>query len=542
VPVDCDIAPPATPERRALEPVAADATAADERFPQGVASGGPTPTGAILWTRVAPGATGDLYVEVGPDEGPTADGRPTALDPTYRGVVPGGPDPAADHTVRVDLDGHLDSGTAYRYRFVHGGVASPVGRVRTLPSPDASPDAVSFAVLACQDYQNGYYGALGHVARADVDYLLHLGDYVYDSADGRYRGLGSEDYPDRGVDLPSGEAVAHSLADFRAVYRTYLSDPNLRAALAAHTAVRTWDDHAVADNRFWDYDRDAPVLPSHPRGDDPAFARALTAAGIQAFYEYTPARVDYDRDADRLHDAFRLYRALDFGDLLRLFVTDERLFRSPPPCRDDLRPGWLCPERTDPGRTMLGTDQHAWLTDGFAGSDARWTGWANEVLSLPFRVGVGSLSLRPLTDSWDGYAAERAALFRTMAGNDRTAFVTLTGDLHSTVVGDQRVDGSLAGVECMTPATTSVNVAEAVGAESGLARRLTRPLLSGAVEAANPGIDRFESHSWGYGVARFDRDRFRFDVYAVDKTADRPDPPRTRIASVERSRDRLIRD
>jgi alkaline phosphatase D len=540
VPVECDVAPPARPERRAVEPVATDETAARRRFPQGVASGGPTPTGAILWTRVAPdAAAGDLYVEVGPDEGPTDRGRPTAVEPTYRGLVPDAPDPDADHTVRVDLDGHLDPGTAHRYRFVHGGVASPVGRVRTLPASDASPESVSFAVLACQDYQNGRYGALSRVAREDVDFLLHLGDYVYDSADGRYRGLGSEDYPDRRVDLPSGEGVAHSLADFRTIYRTYLSDPHLRAALAAHTTIRTWDDHAVADNRFWDYDVDAPVLPGHPRGEDAGFARDLTAAGIQAFYEYTPARVDYDRDADRLHDAFRLYRSLEFGDLLRLFVTDERLFRSPPPCRGDPRPGWRCPERTDPDRTMLGADQRAWLESGFAAADARWTGWANEVLSLPFRVGVGRLSLRPLTDSWDGYAAERAALFRTMAANDRTAFVTLTGDLHSTVVGDQRVDGSLAGVECMTPATTSVNAAEAVGVESGLARRVTRPLLSGAVGAFNPHLDRFESHSWGYGVARFDRDRFRFDAYAVDKTTDSADPPRTRLASVERSRDRL---
>jgi alkaline phosphatase D len=189
---------------------------------------------------------------------------------------------------------------------------------------------------------------------------------------------------------------------------------------------------------------------------------------------------------------------------------------------------------------MLGDAQRAWLRDGFAGATGRWAGWANEVLSLPFRVGVGPLALRPLVDSWDGYPAERAALFGEMAANDRTAFVTLTGDLHSTVIGDQRHEGRRVGVECMTPATTSVNVAEAVAVESGLRARLTRPLLSGLVEATNPGIRRFESHSWGYATATFERDRFRFDAYAVDKTVDDADAPRRHLTGVTVPRSALV--
>lgn len=60
----------------------------------------------------------------------------------------------------------------------------------------------------------------------------------------------------------------------------------------------------------------------------------LTAAGIRAYSEYTPARIDYDPEADSLHDRFRLWRSIEFGDLLTLLVTDERLFRSPPPYVD----------------------------------------------------------------------------------------------------------------------------------------------------------------------------------------------------------------
>jgi alkaline phosphatase D len=559
VSVECDLPPVERPEppdaAGGRSPASPDA--AGDVYPQSVASGGPTPTGVIVWTRIAPDAVrpdAELAVEVAPEAdcgaaapSVTGDGTDAArrddgtFVPARRFPVSAGVSRASDYTVRVDLDRHLEPATAYRYRFVYDGVASRTGRCRTLPAPDASPASVSFAVLACQDYHGGYYGALGRVAREDVDFLLHLGDYIYDDADGRYSGLGSDDYPDRDLTLPSGEAVAHTLADFRTLYRTYRSDPLLAAAAAAHTTIRTWDDHAVADNRYWDYEADAPVAPSHPRGDDPVFATRLTADAIRAFYEYTPARVSYDPEADHLHDAFRLYDDLQFGDLLALYVTDERLYREPPPCADSPLPGWgpICPERTEPDRTMLGATQREWLLKGFRTSDTRWTAWANEVLSLPFRAGVGPVAVQPLVDSWDGYPAERDRLFDAMAANDDTGFVTLTGDLHSTIVGRQRRDGRTVGLECMTPAVTSVNLAEAVGVDEGLAGRLTRPLVSGAVETMNSQMDRFDSHHWGYAVAEFTPDQFSFDAYAVDKTVDRADAPREHLLSVDRARDRL---
>jgi alkaline phosphatase D len=172
-----------------------------ETFPQSVASGGPTPEGVVLWTRLSPEACREdrpLAVEVATDR--------RFDDVVVRGVVPPGRiGPAYDHTVRVDLDGALAPDGRYAYRFVHDGAASPTGRCRTLPAPGVTPEAVRLAVVACQDYENGYYGAYDHVARADVDFLLHLGDLVYESAARLYTGLGSRRYPDRGVTLPSGE-------------------------------------------------------------------------------------------------------------------------------------------------------------------------------------------------------------------------------------------------------------------------------------------------------------------------------------------------
>jgi alkaline phosphatase D len=568
--VDCDIQPPERPDRTD-EPPAVERVLDRSAFPQSVASGDPTPEGVLLWTRVAPGfCDPDAGIAVEVAEAGGRDRRSARFDdPVYRGRLEGAPDPAHDHTVRVDLDGHLDPGNDYHYRFVHAGLASPVGRCRTLPAPGSSPAELTFVLLACQDYQNGYYGALAHAAREEADFAVHLGDFIYDSADRQYTGLGGRRYPDREVTLPSGESVAHSLADFRELYRTYRGDRHLQSFAESHTVVRTWDDHAVADNRFWDYEADAPVLPSHPLGDEPGFAERLTGAGIQAWHEFAPARVAYDPDADHLHDAFRLHRSFRFGDLLTLLVTDERLFRSPPPCYGRPFPGFLpapiCPGRTDPERTMLGRDQRRWLVDRLRGSDTRWTAWANEVLSLPFDVGVGPASFTPLIDSWDGYAAERARLFDAMARNDRSANLTLTGDLHSYIAGEQRrpapsvprtgpkttvAEGSgdaderdagvVVGVELMTPAVTSVNLAEAIGVDEGPLAGPTRSLLSGAVLGMNPHLDLFDSHHWGYATVTVGRDDCRYVAYAVDKTVDTDRAPRRRLADLRVERDRIV--
>jgi alkaline phosphatase D len=287
--------------------------------------------------------------------------------------------------------------------------------------------------------------------------------------------------------------------------------------------------------------------------------------------------VAYDPDADHLHDAFRLRREFRFGDLLTLLVTDERLFRSPPPCYGSRLPGFLpaplCPGRTDPDRTMLGTGQRRWLVDRLGWADTRWTAWANEVLSLPFDVGVGPATFRPLVDSWDGYAAERARLFDAMARNDRSANLTLTGDLHSYIAGEQRrppasvprtgpvargdtastaggagerdgdsagTAGGRVGVELMTPAVTSVNLAEAVGVDEGSLSRPTRTLFRRAVLGANPHFDLFDSHHWGYATVTLDRDACRYVAYAVDKTVDDAHAPKRRLADLRVARDRLV--
>ena len=510
----------------------------DATFPQSVASGGPTPSGVILWTRVAPEAFDagtPLGVQVAHDD--------DFADPVYEGVVTDGDSVAAhDYTVKVDLDGRLDPDTEYRYRFVFDGVASRTGTCRTLPAPDDSPASVSFAVLACQNYLNGYYPALGYVADEDVDFIVHVGDFVYESDAGHFKGLGSYDYEGRELTFPSGHDRVWGLEDYRYLYRQYRSDRFLQRALEEHTLVAGWDDHEMVNDVYWDDRTDAPAG-DHPRGDDPEFMTELVADAMHAWWEHMPARVEYDPAGDSLQERFRLWRKFEFGDLVELAMTDERLFRDPPreviPTVDEVGP-----HREPPGRTMLGEEQREWLVDTLTGSEATWTVWADEVLTVPFRLGSGPLSVYPVQGGWDGYTRERQTISEAIAEADVENFVTLTGDMHcyvaaykqsaypGRVTGGRGVaTGERIGVEFMTPATTSLNVAEALHLTRGWRKRVTEPLLSWLIPAMNPHIEFFDSHNWGYSVVEFTRDSCTYVGYAVDKTVDDSDADREVVAA-----------
>ncbi|MFC3476540.1 alkaline phosphatase D family protein [Halobacterium litoreum] len=516
-----------------LVPRAADAVRADravvegdpdrEAFPQGVASGDPTPSGAVVWTRVSPAA----YRAVEPVS------VLVSRDPNFRSPVglfdAGTTGPGRDHTVKADLDGELEAGRPYWYRFQHADRVSPTGRLRTLPRSDSSPDSVSFAVCTCQDYRNGRYGAYRHVANDDVDYILHLGDFVYEHA-------GGSQFPGRDIRLPSGAGIAMGLEDYRHLHRTYRSDSALQAAFAAHTAIATWDDHEVVNDRFWSYREGRPYAgdDSHPRNGDEAFMRELFAAGIRAWWEYTPARVRYDPDADLL-DSLGLYRSFEFGDLLDLVVTDERLFRSAPPDSDLPTP--LATSLSDSPRgpdgtpTMFGERQREWFDDQIRASSATWTAWANEVIHMDLQFEVGGESAYS-ADSWAGYEAEREAVARTLAEAENA--VALTGDLHSYAAGylkptygEQAEPGERVGVEFLAPALTSQNVKETLGLPSG---RFARSLVERAVQDENPHVEFFDSHHWGYAVVEFEPDAATYTAYEVDKSAPAQNARRSRLA------------
>ncbi|MFB6164513.1 MAG: alkaline phosphatase [Haloarculaceae archaeon] len=501
---------------------------ADRVFPQGVAAGDPTPSGAMLWTRVAPEAYAPgrkLTLQVVAESGFDRLGAIWSIETD--GL------PARDHAVKVDLDGHLDADRAYRYRFVFDGVAGPIGRFRTLPAPESSPDAVRLGVLTCQDYRNGYYGAYRHLAREDLDYLLHLGDFIYEWG-------GPSDHDGRAISLPSGRAIAWGLEDFRHLYKLTCADPHLQDALASAALIATWDDHEIVDDRFYDYEEGRPYAGpgAHPRNDDAAFMTQLFADGIRAWWEHMPVRVRYDPDADSLLDQLGLWRSFRFGDLLKLVVTDERLFRS----RHD---GDVTPQVSDaavasPGaaaldHTILGAEQRGWFVDRVADDATTWTTWANEVLNMWLADEYGGEQYFDDSDAWDGYETERRLLMRALADRGVENFVALSGDLHTALAGYLQVEyGQRAppddrvGVELMTPAVSSQNLAEQ---SDLLDSPLVRQYVTATILRKNPHLEFFDSYNHGYAVAEFTPDACEFTVYAVDKNVPAAEAPRRRLAA-----------
>lgn len=491
-------------------------------FPQSIASGGPTSEGVLLWTRIAPEQHHD--------------GRPLALEVAsdrsfenlvHRGVVDGAKITAEnDYTVTVDLDGQLSPDNQYFYRFTYGNVRSRIGRCRTLPRPDATPESLSFAVLTCQDYQNGYYGAYSHVASEDVDFVVHLGDFIYESTAGQYKAPGSREYPDRKLTLPSGHDLAHTVSDFRYLYNTYRSDPHLQRALEQHTMIAGWDDHEVANNRYWDYETDSPKLPPHSDGDDPEFATQVTAAGIQAWVEQMPARIEYNPETEDLHKQFVLQRSFQFGDLTTLVLTDERLYRDPPP---EVGGG------DDSGRTMLGSDQLDWFLERVDSSDTTWNVWANEVLTMPLKIGMADFEFYLNKDAWSGYQREHAQIMNHLNDEGVENFITLTGDFHTAMAGYQQTGYDLfkndeeVGVEFMTPAITSVNLAEVLPGIDALDWFEISEL---AVTTTNPHIEFFDSTEWGYSVVEFTPEDCTYTAYSVDKNMNTQDATKQRLKTL----------
>ncbi len=387
-------------------------------FMLGVASGYPTPGGFTLWTRLAP-------APLSPDGGMPPEGIEltweVAGDEAFTQVVAAGTAgafPEHAHAVRVDVAG-LQPARWYHYRFRAGHEVSPVGRTRTADAPGSTPGALRFGVGSCQHFEHGYYAAHRHLAGEGLDLMLFLGDYIYEASWG----------DDRVRQHLGDETI--TLADYRVRYGQYRSDPDLQALHAAVPWLLMWDDHEV-DNDW------AAGESEHL---DPRFL-LRRAAAFQAFFEHMPLPASMRV----LPGESRLYHALDFGDLARFAITDDRQYRDPQPCPDPAKVGGsrrvprsACPDLGDPRRTMLGQAQEAWLDTTLTSSRARWNVLATQSLLAPRTVGTGPDAVA-WTDGWDGYPAARQAFIERLRKRKVANPLVVGGDIHATVVADIHLD------------------------------------------------------------------------------------------------------
>jgi alkaline phosphatase D len=484
-------------------------------FDLSVASADPSATGVILWTHLRPEVLGDgqrLHFQV------ARDAKFASL--VMEGEVAGAVGPDTDHTVRVDLDGHLMPGGAYYYRFVYGCKASPTGRCRTLPAAGAS--SLKLALVTCQDFTNGYYEVFRHLAADDVDFVLHLGDFIYESSgDPRFQTL---PFADRKLILPSDAAVAMNLGDYRHLYRTYRGDPNLRRALERHTFIFVPDDHETANDCYWDYTRDTLGAPDHPKKDDAAFMRQLKLDSQRAWTEYVPSRSVVEPGATHPHRFLKSYREFAFGDLFRYLALDTRTYRMPHPCGEgDTFQRYLpvgCGQVNDPMRSILGPAQRSWVIDRLSASGALWKVLGNQTFFGTLKV-TGGWPIN--TDAWDGFEAERRWLMDEVQKRAVENLVILTGDLHSYIASTVKVDYSkpgedpnLVGVEFMTPSVTSAALFDLILKGLG-SSPFAAGLSEGAVRLNNPHVKFFNSSQHGYSTIEFTRGHCEWVAYAIDK-------------------------
>ena len=438
-------------------------------FDHGVASGDPLARQVIIWTRVSTERNGMVPVlwEV-------------ALDRHFRRVVRNGmtrTDGERDHTVKVDVSG-LRPDTSYFYRFIVGRNVSPVGRARTLPIGRVAQ--VKLAVFTCSNYPAGYFHVYAEAAkRDDIDFAVHLGDYIYEYGRGEYA---SEDAAALGREVePAGELL--TLGDYRQRYAQYRTDPDLQAAHAAMSFINIWDDHEIA-NDTWKNGAE------NHEASEGEFSIRRTAA-LRAFHEWLPIRSPDPRRPQKIS------RSFSFGNLLALHMLDTRVIARDQQLEyanyfgsdgsfDSVR---FAADLADTERQLLGAEQLLWLQQEMAGSGAIWQMLGQQILmgrmNIPAPLVLGQISFSaysalvykaqtaPSTltpqeqfilaqpaipynlDAWDGYAMAREMVFGMARGLDKN-LVVLAGDTHNAWASDLLdYQGNAVGVEFAVASVSS---------------------------------------------------------------------------------------
>ncbi|WP_031495717.1 alkaline phosphatase D family protein [Bryobacter aggregatus] len=378
-------------------------------FTLGICSGDPIADGIVLWTRLAldpldGGGMGQDSHQVD---------WIVAEDEGLKKIVKRGTETATPqfaHTVHADVRG-LKPGHWYWYQFRCGGVETKVGRTRTAPAA-GSNDPLRFAFASCQHYETGYYTAYQHMAKEDLDLIVHLGDYIYEGGPGK--------------DRPRlhNSAEIKSLNDYRNRYALYRSDEHLRKAHELFPWIVTWDDHEVDNNYANDIAED-----NAPR--DQFLERRSNA--YQAYYENMPLR----KTSLPRGSSLDLYRTLDFGKTARFHVLDTRQYRSDQPCGDGRKP--QCAAALSPAQTMLGDRQEKWLMDKLKSSRQTWNVLANQVMFAKMDVKQGDGAEYSM-DQWSGYEVPRQRLCKFFDEAKPNNPVVITGDIHSSWVSEIKSD------------------------------------------------------------------------------------------------------
>ncbi len=465
--------------------VAAEAPVGTYPFTLGVASGMPRPDSVVLWTRLAPqphapgGGLPDLPLKLR-WEMADDDNFSTRL---RSGTVTVHPEHA--HSAHVQVDG-LPPGTPFYYRFMTGDAVSPIGRTRTAPAADADVASLRIALASCQHYEQGAFVAHREIAARELDFVLFVGDYIYESSNRRYQVRAHEGPPPM------------TLAEYRARHATYKLDADLRAAHAAHPWVLTWDDHEVEN----DYagDRDPLELP-------PAVFLQRRAAAYQAYFEHMPV-APYMAPQGA---AMRIQDRYTWGCLAEIWTLDNRQYRDVQACGDGVGGTVVapCDELNIESRSMFGAEQERWLAQGLATSTRRWKLLGQGTQISPSGIDT-ALVRRVHTDGWDGYPKARERLLRAIAEPRVNNVLCLGGDVHRHVAAQLRLRAN----DERSPIVASEFVCSSITSR-GLSEAMTA-----LIRSSNPDMLHARSDERGYALIELTAKAAECDFRATPFPAD----------------------
>ncbi len=512
-----------TPPAPGLPP----ATGGNWKFPQSVASGDPRADSIMLWTRVVP-ATLDDVAPVTAKSGVTVRLQVTAADNS----AALGSNKAIEGTVVVDAQLELNAdfdntirhkvtglqpNQTYYYQFTAGEVRSRVGRFKTAPAADASVDQLQFAYLTCQDWSINHWGALDHIAKNEkLDFIVHLGDYIYETVGEAFQ-TGAVEARHTPLVLPdgtyrngsSGAKYATTLADYRYLYKKYRTDTRLQAVHERFAFIAIWDDHEFSDDSWGE-------TQTYAEGEKADTVRRRSAN--QAWFEFMPADVVLDNTVATFRN-IKIYRDFQFGKLMQLVMTDERLYRA-----DHVVPEQATNPATgqplgsigarylvaqdlynvlegqkmaaasaagaDPLAAvgMLGTTQRDWWKATMKASSATWKLWGNEVSLLRMGLnGTDAIATLLALQSIVPLSTTIAGMALTMGGNVPLAGGVYGGIGAGATAPVAQVAGEAIAAAAAAGGDTSARLAAAVQAGLTPAQAGVAALVYGQAEAALKG-------------------------------------------------------
>ena len=246
---------------------------------------------------------------------------------------------------------------------------------------------------------------------------------------------------------------------YRAVYKGYLADPDLRDARARWPFVAMWDNHEFSWQGWQSIQKAVKERPG----------QSIKVAANQAWWEYLPSRCkkvsgpsletfdppavrdvaiekwDENGLGDEPNNLAAInsligYRTFRYGKHLDLIITDQHSYRSADPFSDNslnklgdwaAYDGWFPedlqqaldggrsfnggnppaelafgegripnPQKDAPPQTILGATQKAWLKDQLRKSKATWKIWGNSEGALDERIDPQNLPAGLLSKPW----------------------------------------------------------------------------------------------------------------------------------------------